>query len=334
MLLSFVIPCYNSSRTILLVLDELRNVMKQIDDYDYEIIMVNDGSSDNVDSIIKKAIKENNEKIKYINLARNFGQASAKMAAYKFVEGDIIIGVDDDGQTPIDELHKLIEKINEGYDVVYGSYADKKHSKFRNIGSKINDLMARTLIKKPKDLKATSFYAMRRFIIDEILNYKNPYPYPLGISICSTSKITNVEVKHRERLIGKSNYTFKKLVSLWFNGALNFSVIPLRISLFTGIAMIFIGLLVLLIGSVMILTKNALLNSNFLIGLLILFMGGINLAMIGIVGEYVGRIFLSINNIPQYVIREIIEIQGKEKNDSCDYRVQSLEEKINIIEGN
>lgn len=307
MKLSFIIPCYRSEKTIEKVVNELIETVKTRENYDYEIILVNDGSPDSVIKVIRGLCLKNN-RIKCINLAKNFGQANAKMAGYKYVTGDYIFSLDDDGQIAVNELYKLVDKLDEGYDVVFAKYINKKHSFFRNIGSKINNTMANFLIGKPKELIVTSFLVMRPFVAKEIIKYKNPYPYPLGIITSTTNKITNVQTDHRKRESGKSGYNIKKLLKLWINGATNFSVKPLRIAIVIGIISAMLGFGY---GTFTIIQK--LFNSNIQSGWssivsIILFMSGIILCVLGIMGEYLGRIYMALNSIPQYVISEKINI--------------------------
>lgn len=304
--LSFVIPCYGSELTLEDVINELNNTVYNKNDYEYEIILVNDCSPDNVNKKINLLSKKYNNIIS-IDLARNFGQHAALMAGYSYCTGDIVISLDDDGQTPIDEVFSLIDKLDEGYDVVYGSFNEKKHNSFRNFGSRINDLMAEVLIDKPKDLKVSSYFVARKFIIDEILKYKNSYPYILGLVLRSTRNICDVQVNHRRRIYGTSGYSLKKLLSLWLNGFTAFSVKPLRSATIIGFICALIGFL---FGSYTVIHK--LLNPSTPAGYsslmaVILFVGGMIMLMLGLIGEYIGRIYISINNSPQYVIRETNE---------------------------
>ena len=310
MRVSLVIPCYNSSKSIGLVVDEIRNVISTREEYEYEIILVNDCSADNTKDAIKGLCKSDN-RIRGINLAKNFGQHAALMAGYAVSTGDLVVSMDDDGQTPAGELFSLIDKLNEGYDVVYASYENKKHDFFRNFGSRINTMMAELLIDKPKDIQVTSYFVIKRFIIDEILRYKNAYPYVLGLVFRTTKNIANVPVTHRERSAGKSNYNIKKLVSLWMNGFTSFSVKPLRIATAIGLICAFLGFAFAIYTIV-----QKLMNPNMLAGYsslmsVQLFLGGIILMVLGLIGEYIGRIYISINNSPQYVIRETFNIENK-----------------------
>ena len=312
MKLSVVIPCYRSEATIENVVSEIENTIEPHGD-EYEIILVNDCSPDNVwDRIC--ALCDRDSHIRGICLAKNFGQHSALMAGYAASSGDIVISVDDDGQIPVDEMYLLIDGILKGDDVVYGTYEHKRHSPLRNLGSKINDRMAQGLIDKPKNLRVTSYFAARRFVIDEMLNYHNAYPYVIGLVLRTTKKIGNVPVHHRARAEGSSGYTFVKLISLWMNGFTAFSVKPLRLATFLGsicsAAGFIYGLYVVIRR---IFNPEMLLGYSSLMAVM-LFIGGLLMAMLGLIGEYIGRIYISLNDSPQYVIRETRNVAAQTRD--------------------
>jgi undecaprenyl-phosphate 4-deoxy-4-formamido-L-arabinose transferase len=305
MKLSFVIPCYCSEKTISSVVFELVHTLNEKQINNYEIILVNDESPDDTLKVLIN-LTQKNKKIKVINLSRNFGQHGAIMAGLNFINGDIVTCLDDDGQTPANEIFKLIDKIKDGYDVVFAKYKEKKHSSFRNFGSHINNIMASYLINKPKNLTISSFFSCRRFVVEEIKKYTNPYPYVSGLLIRSSNNITNIIVNHNPRLIGKSNYSFLKLVQLWFNGFTAFSVKPLRIATFSGFIFAFIGFFYAIFTII-----NKLFNPNAIMGYsslmaALLFIGGVLMLMLGLIGEYLGRIYISLNHSPQFVIKEKI----------------------------
>lgn len=302
---SFVIPCYRSERTIEMVVREITETMENANKFSYEIILVNDASPDNVWQTIK-AMSDADKHIIGINLARNFGQHAALMAGYHFVTGDIVVSLDDDGQTPADEAPKLLQKICEGYDVVYARYKRNMESPFRRFGSKVNSKMAEYMIGKPKDVAIQSYYAAKRFVIDEIIKYENSYPYIFGLVFRTTKNIANVEVNHRSRSIGTSGYTLPKLIGLWMNGFTAFSIKPLRIATVLGILSSIVGCLM---GLFFVIRKFVVptipLGYSSIISAIMLF-GGLNLLMLGVVGEYIGRIYICINRSPQFVIKETI----------------------------
>lgn len=310
--ISFVIPCYRSENTLTFVIDEIMKVMVELKSYTYEIILVCDASPDNTFSVISELCDKYSDKIKGIDLSRNFGQHSAMMAGFSHCTGDIIVDVDDDGQIPLDELYKMLDKINEGYDIAVGKYDVTSNNIFRRLGTKINDVMANFLIGKPKDIEFTSFVVMRKYVVDEILKYKNKYPYLAGLMLQSTNKIVNVPVAHRERKAGQSGYSLKKLLSLWLNGFTAFSVKPLRIATVLGVICAFIGFV---FGVYVIVSK--IIHPEMVAGYsstmaVLLFIGGMIMLMLGMIGEYIGRIYISINNSPQYVIREKINIDDED----------------------
>lgn len=305
-LVSFVIPCYRSEQTIGGVVEEINSTMAELPQYTYEIILVNDASPDNTFETIRDLCRKQSN-ICGINLAKNFGQHAALMAGFHYVHGEIVVCLDDDGQTPANEVGKLLNGIEEGADVVYARYAAKQHSAFRNFGSKVNELMTRVMLGKPKELYISSYFAAKRFVVEEMTRYQNPYPYVIGLVLRSTKKIINVEVTHRERKIGTSGYTIGKLLNLWFNGFTAFSVKPLRLATVMGIISACAGFLY---GIYTVIKKFV--NPDVVVGFsalmaAIVFFGGLILLMLGIIGEYIGRIYISLNNSPQYVIRESID---------------------------
>ena len=305
-LVSFVIPCYRSEQTIGKVVEEINSTMAKMPQYTYEIILVNDASPDNTFETIRDLCREQSN-ICGVNLAKNFGQHAALMAGFHYVRGEIVVCLDDDGQTPANEVGKLLNGIEEGADVVYARYATKQHSAFRNFGSKVNELMTRVMLGKPKELYISSYFAAKRFVVEEMTRYQNPYPYVIGLVLRSTKKIINVEVTHREREVGTSGYTIGKLLNLWFNGFTAFSVKPLRLATVMGVVSACAGFLY---GIYTVIKKFV--NPNVVIGFsalmaAVVFFGGVILLMLGIIGEYIGRIYISLNNSPQFVIRESID---------------------------
>lgn len=315
-MISFVIPCYRSTATLPGVIKEIQDTMEKMEKYTYEVVLINDCSPDDTFETIKD-LCEKNENVLGINLAKNFGQHSALMAGFHYVKGDIIVCLDDDGQTPADEVDKLLDKIEEGADVVYAKYVTKHHSGFRNWGSHVNELMTRVMLGKPKELFLSSYFAARRFVVDEMLNYQGAYPYVLGLVLRTTKNIVNVEVNHRDRQAGTSGYTLKKLLGLWFNGFTAFSVKPLRVATMTGAICAFAGFaygIYTIIKKIFIQPPDLVVGFSALMSVLV-FMGGMLMLMLGLVGEYIGRMYISMNNSPQYVIREIVGEDTEKKHE-------------------
>lgn len=308
--ISVIIPCYNSEKTILNVINEIINTMEEHNHNTYEIIAVNDSSPDNVLGQLR-TIASNNKKVKVINLAKNFGQHSAIMSGLNIASGDIIVCLDDDGQTPANEMFALIDELNKGFDIVYANYQVKKHTFIRNIGTKLNNLMAEYLIGKPKNINMTSYFVTRKFVIDEVIKYQNAFPYIGGLLYRVTNNISKVFVTHRNREYGESGYKFGTLLSLWLNGFTAFSVKPLRLASIIGVVMAIIGFFY---GMTVI--YNRLTNPYTPMGYAsifsaVIFIGGMLMLMLGLIGEYIGRIYISLNNSPQYVIKETINVEEK-----------------------
>lgn len=305
MKISFVIPCYRSGNTIRQVVDEIKTKMSDIAGYTYEIILINDCSPDDTFDKIRKLVSENNN-ILGLNLAKNFGQHSALMAGFNHVSGDVIVCLDDDGQTPASEVDKLLKAIEDGADVAYARYDHKHHNLFRNFGSRVNDIMTRIMLGKPKDLFVSSYFAARRFVIDEMIKYTYAFPYVIGLVLRTTKNIVNVDINHRDRVQGTSGYTLGKLLGLWFNGFTAFSVKPLRIATavggFSAIAGFLYGIYTII--KKLVIKPDGLVTGFSALMSVIVFMGGMILLMMGLVGEYLGRMYVSMNNSPQFVISE------------------------------
>lgn len=316
--ISFVIPCYRSHDTIGHVVTEIDGKMEEMKDYEYEIILVNDCSPDNTLEKLRELCAEkrkNGGRRKVISFSKNFGQHAALMAGLRESSGDYVICLDDDGQTPADEADKLIGALEEGYDAVYAKYEHKQHSAFRNLGSKVNEIMTRIMLGKPKQLFISSYFAVKRFVVEDMIRYENSYPYVIGLVLRATKNITNVTVSHRERESGASGYTLRKLLSLWFNGFTAFSVKPLRIATTIGASCAALGFLY---GIYTIIKKfvNPEVPAGFSAMMAaIVFFGGMIMLMLGMIGEYIGRIYISMNNSPQYVIRERFQSAPDSENE-------------------
>ena len=303
--LSFVIPCYGSQDTIESVILELEQVMCERSDYSYEIICVNDGSPDNVLAVLRQ-LTQTHDKLIVADLAQNMGKHAAVMAGYSLVTGDYVVVLDDDGQCPANELWRLYDALGDYYDIAMADYPVKKQSAFKNFGSGVNARMSEILLEKPKDVKFTNFCILRRYVVDEIKKYKNPFPYLEGLSLRTTKRITNVKMEERERIAGKGNFNFFRSISLWINGFTAFSVKPLRISTILGVLIAAIGFIVGIIVVVRRLIYPEIPMGYSSLMAAMLFIGGIIMIMLGLIGEYIGRIYICINNSPQYVIREIL----------------------------
>ncbi|MFA5147139.1 MAG: glycosyltransferase family 2 protein [Candidatus Omnitrophota bacterium] len=303
MKISVVIPVYNGARTISKLVEDLLGILKA---YQTEIILVNDGSKDKSHDLCLSIYERHKANVKYICLARNFGEHNAVMAGLNQVTGDYAVTIDDDFQNPPEEIPKLLDKaVSEGLDVVYSYYEKKRHSFMRNAGSSFNNAIANLLLDKPKDLYLSSFRCMSRFIAEEVVKYKGPYPYVDGLILRSTGNIGKVLVRHASRAAGRSGYTFHKLVRLWINMFINFSIFPLRASTLLGFLFLIIGVLSSISMIIEKIINPAIPMGITTILVAILLFGGIQLLILGLIGEYLGKLFLMDNRTPQYVVRRL-----------------------------
>lgn len=309
-MISVIVPCYNSTHMLNCLIEETRTVFAEIGVTEYEFVLVND-CSPNPESCerILKLGKENSD-IKVIDLAKNTGQANAQLTALNYAEGDIIVNMDDDMQTHPKNIPVLLDKLKEGYDLVLGKYKKKKHSAFRNLLTKMDNIFEHIVMGKPKDLDFTSFWVTRKYIRDELINYTHPYAFMEGLFLRTAGKIANVEIEHFERSEGQSGYNLKKLIKLWSNFT-NFTVFPLRIAGILGILFSFIGFIsAFVVGIRKLMDPSMVAGYASIICFMMIFFGVVLLFM-GVIGEYVGRIFMCINSAPQYVIKRTINIDRK-----------------------
>ena len=317
MKISFVIPCYRSEKSIEGVTEEIKRTMAQRKEYDYEIVLTDDCSPDGVWKVIERLCAEDG-RIRAVQFTKNFGQPSAILAGCAETDGELVFCLDDDGQAPVDELFKLVDELEKGYDVVYGVYPEIKQNFFRKFGTWMNNFMAQTLLGWPKDVQSTSFLVLRRGIVDEMLKYENPYPYMEGLIVRVTDKIGKVQVTQRERLYGSSGYNLRKLLHLWLNGFTAFSVKPLRIASLCGLVLAVAGFLYLVYIVINRMIDPLVAEGYSSIMAVLLLVGGMLMMMLGLVGEYIGRIYICLNSSPQYVVRK--KINGK---DSIEDRKRS-----------
>ena len=307
MLYSVIIPCYKSSRTIRGVVEETMQKFEEMNRGQVEFVLVDDCSPDEGATVTElRHLVEEYPCVRVVELAKNSGQHNAQMAALNYAKGDFIISMDDDGQTSPTQLEKLLDEIQKGYDIVYAYYPHKQHSGGRNLGSKFNQWSMNVLIGKPKDMKTSSFWVIRRFVRDYAIQYRSSYTHIQGVFLRVTRNISSVPVEHFQRQVGQSGYTFKKLVQLWAN-IIGFSTVPLRLATILGNIFALTGL----IGIIAVVIRK-IIRPVTAIGwpslmVSIFFFSGLILIFMGLIGEYIGRIFLGMSNNPQYVVRRIDE---------------------------
>jgi len=319
--LSIVIPVYRGEATIGRLVHALVDCLSL--DHALEIVLVNDGSPDNSARVCRE-LAETVSTVRFVNLSRNFGEHNAVMAGLNHITGDYVVIMDDDFQNPPQEVIKLVREIRQGYDVVFAQYAVKQHHALRNLGSRINDWFAVLLLDKPRDLYLSSFKVLNRFVVDELIKYDGPYPYIDGLILRITRNYSQVRVAHDPRREGRSGYTLRKLVSLYLNMFTNFSILPLRLASIAGIVSSLLGILVA-VGFVIEKIANPALPTGWASMIVSLFLiGGIQLFALGMIGEYLGRLFLKDNGRPQFVVRERIHC-GPRRDDSAASRTSSTE---------
>ena len=305
MLYSIVIPCYKSSKTIRKVVEMTMQEMDRLDRREYEFVLVDDCSPDNGETMAAlMELVRDYACVKVVELAKNAGQHNAVMAGLNEGSGDVFIAMDDDMQTHPSQLGKLLDEFDRGYDIVYGYYEHKEHSKFRNFGSYVNYMTVRVLLKKPKDLKTSSFWVIRKFVRDYAVEYKSAYTHLQGLFLRTTRKISSVPIQHFKREVGTSNYTLKKLLKLWSN-ILGFSIVPLQLATYTGFFFSVLGILAAIGVIILKFVRPATYIGWPSMMATICFFSGLNLMFMGIIGEYVGRIFLGMSKNPQYVVRKV-----------------------------
>ena len=305
MLYSFVIPCYKSSKTIRKVVEMTMQEMDRLGRREYEFVLVDDCSPDDGETMAAlMGLVRDYACVKVVELAKNAGQHNAVMAGLNEGSGDVFIAMDDDMQTHPSQLGKLLDEFDKGYDIVYGYYEHKEHSKFRNFGSYVNYMTVRILLKKPKDLKTSSFWVIRKFVRDYAVEYKSAYTHLQGLFLRTTRNISSVPIQHFKREVGTSNYTLKKLIKLWSN-ILGFSIVPLQMATYTGFFFSLIGILAAIGVIILKFVRPATYIGWPSMMATICFFSGLNLMFMGIIGEYVGRIFLGMSKNPQYVVRQV-----------------------------
>jgi undecaprenyl-phosphate 4-deoxy-4-formamido-L-arabinose transferase len=302
--LSFVIPLYNSAATIGAVVREIEN---QSIEGGHEIVLVNDGSADATAAVCRGLVQGARIPIAYIEHARNFGEHNAVLTGWRHARGAHLVNLDDDGQNPPAEAARLWRHAREtGLDVVFGHYEVKQHAAWRNAGSWFTNRMTDWALDKPPGFYLSSFRCVSAFAAGQVVAYAGPHPYLDGLLLQVTQRIGSIEVRHVARESGRSNYTLRRLVRLWLSSWVNFSVLPLRVATMLGLAVALAGLAA--VGGVVYLWLT---NQGPAFGwgsntAALLVFSGVQLLLLGLIGEYIGRMFLAINQRPQAVVREVV----------------------------
>lgn len=306
MLVSVVIPCYRSERSIGEVVSLVSDEFDKLEGYECEFVLVDDCSPDGTFSEIRRLASER-PNVHGARLMRNFGQHNALMCAMGFAKGDYVLGMDDDLQTHPSQISVLIKKMEEGFDLVYGVYRESTNGARKNFTSWLNKVTANKLLGRPKDIRSSNFWIITRQLRDEVVQYTNYNPQVDALFTRMTSNVGNVEIEHHKRAYGSSGYTLRKMVRLWL-AYFNYTVLPLRMVSGIGVLTALLGFL---FGIVTIVQK--LVSPDVPVGwsslvCIMLFFFGIVLLALGIIGEYLGDIVLSINSTPQYIVREKVNL--------------------------
>jgi undecaprenyl-phosphate 4-deoxy-4-formamido-L-arabinose transferase len=289
-LLSVVVPVYNGAKTIVQLVETLQVVLQQ---YDFEIILINDGSTDDSEKVCN-ILEAKNSNLKFYSLRKNFGEFNAVMCGLNHVEGKYSVIIDDDFQNPPSEIMKMVDKAQSGhFDVVYSYYYEKKHNFFRNFGSWIVNRLTTSLLQKPSDLYLSSFKLINFEIVQEIIKYKGPYPYIDALIFRVTNNVGKIQVLHNTRLEGESNYTLKRLITLFMTILFGYSILPARIILTIGIFSLLLSIFIIIVFVFGIISDWEI--------FIYIFLGGVQLTSLGVIGEYVSKAFLSQNQAPQYI---------------------------------
>ena len=307
--LSFVIPLYRSAETIGAVVRAIEELKVE---GGHEIVLVNDGSPDGTAEVCRELVKQARVPITYVEHARNFGEHNAVLTGWRNARGAHLVNLDDDGQNPPAEAVRLWQHAKkEGLDIVFGHYAVKQHSVWRNFGSWFTNRMTDWALDKPPGFYLSSFRCVSAFVAKQVIGYAGPYPYIDGLLLQVTQRIGSIDVRHEARVAGESTYTLRRLVRLWLSAWINFSVLPLRVATVLGLIIAAVGMAALAgVAWLWWIDQGPATGWGWLMAAMLIF-SGTQLVLLGLIGEYVGRMFLAVNQRPQSVVRDVRRSGGQ-----------------------
>jgi undecaprenyl-phosphate 4-deoxy-4-formamido-L-arabinose transferase len=307
--LTFVIPLYNSADTIASLAHDIEQLSV---DGGHEIVLVNDGSADRTAQVCRELVRDARIPVTYVEHARNFGEHNAVLTGWRHARGAYLVNIDDDGQNPPDEAVRLWQHARrEGLDVVYGHYQVKQHSLWRNAGSWFTNRMTDWALDKPPGFYLSSFRCVDAFVMKQVVDYSGPYPYIDGLLLQVTQRVGSITVRHDVRRAGASGYTLRRLIRLWLSAWLNFSVLPLRAATAVGVVTAAAGLVAFIaVVWLWMVERGPAYGWGWVMAAVLVF-SGTQLVMLGLIGEYLGRMFLAVNQRPQSVVREVVSNTGK-----------------------
>lgn len=273
----------------------------------HEIILVHDGSGDATSAVCRELVQHAKVPITLVEHARNYGEHNAVLTGWRHAKGMHCVNLDDDGQNPPTEAVRLWRHAKEtGLDIVFGHYEEKQHSAWRNFGSWFTNRMTDWALDKPPGFYLSSFRCVSAFVAGQVVAYAGPYPYIDGLLLQVTQRIGSIEVRHEPRRAGTSTYTLSRLLRLWLSAWINFSVLPLRVATVMGLLIAAIGVAALAwVIWLWLHQEGPEYGFGWLMAALLIF-SGTQLVMLGLIGEYVGRMFITVNQRPQAVVREVL----------------------------
>jgi glycosyltransferase involved in cell wall biosynthesis len=299
--LSIVVPVYNSEESLAELQAQLAQILPRISD-SYELILVNDGSRDRSWEVICQLAQQYSW-VYGFQLMRNFGQHNALLCGIRAAKYDVIVTLDDDLQNPPEEIIKLVDKLDEGFDMVYGKPQKEQHGLWRDLASQVTKIALQGAMGAETARNVSAFRAFRAEVREAFANYQGPFPSIDVLLTWGTTRFSAIEVRHNPRQFGVSNYTFRKLVIHTLNMMTGFSVIPLQVASLVGFLFTLFGGLILLYVIGRYLIQGGVVPGFAFLASIIAIFSGAQLFALGVMGEYLARMHFRLMERPSYVVR-------------------------------